>query len=269
MVEQPPLVCCPWQRPGHRAAAPGARCRGGAGRAGAGSPGQLCGGAGAGRPWAGALSTLRVCHSCGEAFAGQRCQAHSPCLSAPCKNAGTCHVLERGGVLDYTCSCRLGFSGPLCLTPWDNACLASPCRNGGTCDLLTLTEYKCRCPPGWSGEDRGRAAAWPCPRARGVPGFPWPAGGLWSRSSSGRLPEGPQAPPRGPCPSPSLPLGKGDTLIYAAGGAGYWSTVFKSRALQTDRLGTPFPHGVRPGMAPQNLGPCWQESGVLQRGPEG
>lgn len=189
---------------------------------------------GAGRLWAEGLSTLRVCHSCGEAFAGQRCQAHSPCLSAPCKNAGTCHVLERGGVLDYTCSCRLGFSGPLCLTPWDNACLASPCRNGGTCDLLTLTEYKCRCPPGWSGEDRGRAAAWPCPRARGVPGFPWPAGGLWSRSSSGRLPEGPQAPPRGPCPSPSLPLGKGDTLIYAAGGAGYWSTVFKSRALQTD-----------------------------------
>ncbi|XP_023392229.1 neurogenic locus notch homolog protein 1 [Pteropus vampyrus] len=89
---------------------------------------------------------------CGEAFAGQRCQAHSPCLSAPCKNAGTCHVLERGGVLAYTCSCRLGFSGPLCLTPWDNACLASPCRNGGTCDLLTLTEYKCRCPPGWSGK---------------------------------------------------------------------------------------------------------------------
>lgn len=209
----------------------------------------------AGRPWAGGLSTLRVCHSCGEAFAGQRCQAHSPCLSAPCKNAGTCHVLERGGVLDYTCSCRLGFSGPLCLTPWDNACLASPCRNGGTCDLLTLTEYKCRCPPGWSGEDRGRAAL--------------ASGGPVVQKQLQATARGPPGSTPGPLPLPSLPLGKGDTLIYAAGGAGYWSTVFKSRALQTDRLGTPFPHGVRPGMAPQNLGPCWQESGVLQRGPEG
>lgn len=54
--------------------------------------------------------------------------------------------------MDYACSCPLGFSGPLCLTPLDNACLANPCRNGGTCDLLTLTEYKCRCPPGWSGK---------------------------------------------------------------------------------------------------------------------
>lgn len=104
---------------------------------------------------------------------GQRCQAHSPCLSAPCKNAGTCHVLDRGGVVDYTCSCRLGFSGPLCLTPRDNACLANPCRNGGTCDLLTLTEYKCRCPPGWSGEGpsalRVTVLCWP---AESVLGFP-------------------------------------------------------------------------------------------------
>lgn len=60
--------------------------------------------------------------------------------------------MDRGGLVDYACTCRLGFSGPLCLTPRDNACLSTPCRNGGTCDLLTLTEYKCRCPPGWSGE---------------------------------------------------------------------------------------------------------------------
>ncbi|XP_030878105.1 neurogenic locus notch homolog protein 1 [Leptonychotes weddellii] len=89
---------------------------------------------------------------CSGAFVGQRCQAPSPCLSAPCKNAGTCHVVDRGGLVDYICTCRLGFSGPLCLTPQDNACLSTPCRNGGTCDLLTLTEYKCRCPPGWSGK---------------------------------------------------------------------------------------------------------------------
>lgn len=70
-------------------------------------------------------------------------------------------MVDRSGGVDYTCSCRLGFSGPLCLTPRDNACLANPCRNGGTCDLLTLTEYKCRCPPGWSGKG---PSARPCPR---------------------------------------------------------------------------------------------------------
>uniref|UniRef100_A0A452SNF0 Neurogenic locus notch homolog protein 1 n=1 Tax=Ursus americanus TaxID=9643 RepID=A0A452SNF0_URSAM len=89
---------------------------------------------------------------CSGAFVGQRCQAPNPCLSTPCKNAGTCHTVDRGGLVDYACTCRLGFSGPLCLTPQDNACLSTPCRNGGTCDLLTLTEYKCRCPPGWSGK---------------------------------------------------------------------------------------------------------------------
>jgi Notch-like protein len=91
-------------------------------------------------------------NSCSGAFVGQRCQDSNPCLSTPCKNAGTCHVVDHGGTVDYACSCPLGFSGPLCLTPLDNACLANPCRNGGTCDLLTLTEYKCRCPPGWSGK---------------------------------------------------------------------------------------------------------------------
>lgn len=59
---------------------------------------------------------------------------------------------DRGGLVGYTCSCRLGFLGPLCLTPQDNACLPNPCRNGGTCDLLTLADFKCLCPPGWSGE---------------------------------------------------------------------------------------------------------------------
>lgn len=112
----------------------------------------------------GLTALLSVYHSCSGAFVGQRCQAHSPCLSTPCKNAGSCHVVDRGGVVDYTCSCRLGFSGPLCLTPQDNACLANPCRNGGTCDLLTLTEYKCRCPPGWSGERPSAGPSPSCPR---------------------------------------------------------------------------------------------------------
>ncbi|VTJ54253.1 Hypothetical predicted protein [Marmota monax] len=109
-------------------------------------------------------STEETC-VCSGAFVGQRCQDPNPCLSSPCKNAGTCRVVDRGGAADYACICPLGFSGPLCLTPLDNACLSSPCRNGGTCDLVTLTEYKCRCPPGWSGKSCQQAdpcASNPC-----------------------------------------------------------------------------------------------------------
>lgn len=76
---------------------------------------------------------------------------------------GTCLVAERDGAVDYTCSCRLGFSGPLCLTPQDHACLTNPCRNGGTCDLLTLNDYNCHCSPGWSGE--------PLPQTLGAPTY--------------------------------------------------------------------------------------------------
>lgn len=89
---------------------------------------------------------------CSSAHVGERCQLPNPCLSSPCKNAGTCIPLVRGSTADYSCVCRLGFTDELCLTPLDNACLNNPCRNGGTCDLVTLSEYKCRCPPGWSGE---------------------------------------------------------------------------------------------------------------------
>uniref|UniRef100_A0A8C3V1P8 Neurogenic locus notch homolog protein 1 n=1 Tax=Catharus ustulatus TaxID=91951 RepID=A0A8C3V1P8_CATUS len=89
---------------------------------------------------------------CSGAYVGERCQLPNPCLSSPCKNAGTCTALVRGNTADYTCACRLGFTDELCLTPRDNVCLSNPCRNGGTCELLTLSEYKCRCPPGWSGK---------------------------------------------------------------------------------------------------------------------
>ncbi|NWT44837.1 NOTC1 protein, partial [Chroicocephalus maculipennis] len=89
---------------------------------------------------------------CSGAYVGERCQLPNPCLSSPCKNAGTCTPVVRGSTVDYTCACRLGFTDELCLTPRDNVCLSNPCRNGGTCDLLTLSEYKCRCPPGWSGK---------------------------------------------------------------------------------------------------------------------
>ncbi|NWH62139.1 NOTC1 protein, partial [Geococcyx californianus] len=89
---------------------------------------------------------------CSGAYVGERCQLPNPCLSSPCKNAGTCTPVVRGSTVDYTCACRLGFTDELCLTPRNNVCLSNPCRNGGTCELLTLNEYKCRCPPGWSGK---------------------------------------------------------------------------------------------------------------------
>ncbi|XP_032993593.1 neurogenic locus notch homolog protein 1 isoform X2 [Lacerta agilis] len=92
-----------------------------------------------------------VCR-CPSSHVGSRCHLQNPCLSYPCKNAGTCQPIVRGNVAEYTCACHLGYTDKLCLTPEENACLSSPCHNGGSCDLVTLTEYKCRCPPGWSGK---------------------------------------------------------------------------------------------------------------------
>lgn len=163
-----------------------------------------------------------VCHSCSDAFVGQWCQAPNPCLSAPCKNAGTCHAVDRSGVADYTCSCRLGFSGPLCLTPQDNACLANPCRHGGTCDLLTLSEYKCRCPPGWSGEG--------APGSRGCPREGWAGLGL------------PLAPPNTMCFRDARTLsvaGRGYRLSQAVG-------VCDQKQLPAPTLETQDPHPSLP-----------------------
>uniref|UniRef100_A0A8C6XMQ4 Neurogenic locus notch homolog protein 1 n=1 Tax=Naja naja TaxID=35670 RepID=A0A8C6XMQ4_NAJNA len=89
---------------------------------------------------------------CSSDFIGQRCQFPNLCLSSPCNNGGTCHPVVEGNTPDYVCSCQLGYIDKLCLTIEENACLSGPCRNGGSCDLVTLTEYKCRCPPGWSGK---------------------------------------------------------------------------------------------------------------------
>lgn len=129
-----------------------------------------------------ALTACLAPARCGGAYVGERCQLPNPCLSSPCKNAGTCTALVRGSTVDYSCACRLGFSDELCLTPRDNVCLSNPCRNGGTCDLLTLSEYKCRCPPGWSGEGSAGDMA--------LPGEGWPAAGvgscLWFWGLAGR-----------------------------------------------------------------------------------
>uniref|UniRef100_A0A4W3GEJ5 Neurogenic locus notch homolog protein 1 n=1 Tax=Callorhinchus milii TaxID=7868 RepID=A0A4W3GEJ5_CALMI len=88
------------------------------------------------------------------------------CLSSPCRNAGKCQTVVRGGSAEYVCTCRLGYTDALCLTPRNNACLSSPCRNGGSCELVnSLQEYKCRCSPGWAGKNCQQAdpcASNPC-----------------------------------------------------------------------------------------------------------
>lgn len=88
---------------------------------------------------------------CPSDYVGSRCQHPSPCSPSPCRNGGECRAVSHGNTFDFRCVCRPGFTDRLCLTPNNHACMSSPCRNGGTCDLMTLTTYRCRCPPGWSG----------------------------------------------------------------------------------------------------------------------
>lgn len=90
---------------------------------------------------------------CPDLFAGQACQFRNPCYHSPCRNSATCRVITQVNKVDFVCNCRLGYSDRLCLTPTDNVCLSSPCRNGGTCDLTSIHNYKCKCPPGWSGKN--------------------------------------------------------------------------------------------------------------------
>ncbi|KAJ0012984.1 hypothetical protein NQD34_017318 [Periophthalmus magnuspinnatus] len=89
---------------------------------------------------------------CPSDYVGNRCQFPSPCSPSPCRNGGECRPVVHGNTFDFRCICRLGFTDRLCLTPTNHACMSSPCRNGGTCDLITLSSYRCRCPPGWSGK---------------------------------------------------------------------------------------------------------------------
>uniref|UniRef100_A0A3Q3GPB0 Neurogenic locus notch homolog protein 1 n=1 Tax=Labrus bergylta TaxID=56723 RepID=A0A3Q3GPB0_9LABR len=89
---------------------------------------------------------------CRDGYVGSRCQFPDPCTSSPCMNGGACRAVTKGNTVDFNCTCKLGFNGHRCVTPIDNVCISSPCRNGGTCELESLTTYKCRCPPGWSGK---------------------------------------------------------------------------------------------------------------------
>lgn len=90
-------------------------------------------------------------HRCPSDYVGDRCQYPSPCSPSPCRNGGKCQPVSHGNTFDFHCMCRLGFTDRLCLTPTNHACMNSPCRNGGTCELISLSVFRCSCPPGWSG----------------------------------------------------------------------------------------------------------------------
>lgn len=89
---------------------------------------------------------------CLDPYAGSGCQFHNPCFLSPCRNGGVCHLITSANKVDFVCNCSLGYTDRLCLTPTNNVCLSAPCRNGGTCELTSIYNYKCKCPPGWSGK---------------------------------------------------------------------------------------------------------------------
>lgn len=90
---------------------------------------------------------------------GSSCEFRDPCTTSPCMNGGTCRAVTKGNTVDFNCTCKLGYTDRRCMTPIIDACIISPCLNGGTCELEGVQAYKCRCPPGWSGNiqhDYGR-----------------------------------------------------------------------------------------------------------------
>ncbi|XP_014860989.1 PREDICTED: slit homolog 3 protein isoform X1 [Poecilia mexicana] len=73
----------------------------------------------------------------------------APCLSAPCRNNGTC---VSGAAGSYHCACPFGFKGQDCEVPI-NACISFPCHNGGTCHIPPGRDdqFSCVCSPGFEG----------------------------------------------------------------------------------------------------------------------
>ncbi|XP_017848207.1 protein crumbs isoform X3 [Drosophila busckii] len=87
---------------------------------------------------------------CPEEYTGPQCDVlkQLTCENEPCRNGSTCadgFNAQTGN--NFTCSCTMGFEGPLCDTPF---CEQTPCANGGLC-LTTNNLPNCKCSLGYTG----------------------------------------------------------------------------------------------------------------------
>ncbi|XP_062121853.1 protein crumbs isoform X5 [Drosophila sulfurigaster albostrigata] len=87
---------------------------------------------------------------CPDDYTGPQCDAlkQMTCENEPCRNGSSCENgfnAQTGN--NFTCTCSMGFEGPLCDTPF---CELTPCANGGLC-LSTNTIPNCKCSLGYTG----------------------------------------------------------------------------------------------------------------------
>ncbi|KAI1733255.1 CUB domain-containing protein [Ditylenchus destructor] len=92
--------------------------------------------------------------TCPQNYTGSRCQfGIDDCIhdGVSCPNGGVCQDLP--GVETTKCICRTGFTGKDCSEISDPCQSQNPCRNGAECLPLQLGRYKCKCLPGWEGQN--------------------------------------------------------------------------------------------------------------------
>ncbi|PAV69127.1 hypothetical protein WR25_05783 [Diploscapter pachys] len=94
---------------------------------------------------------------CKPGYIGKECQtriAFDPCSSDPCKNGGSCQMVEpeiEGEKPTFECYCSPGFGGPTCD---QRPCDTNPCKNNGTCRTTrAFSSYFCDCPPTFGGKN--------------------------------------------------------------------------------------------------------------------
>eukprot|EP01048_Picozoa_sp_COSAG05_P012495 COSAG05_NODE_1253_length_5369_cov_14.480674_4_plen_385_part_00 len=78
-----------------------------------------------------------------------KCVEDDECASTPCLNGASC----TDKVANFTCACRLGFTGVYCAVDVDE-CSSKPCSNGGTC-THGANSFSCRCTSDWTGTTCG------------------------------------------------------------------------------------------------------------------
>lgn len=94
-------------------------------------------------------STIKFKCLCYDGYDGQYCnETKDFCSKNPCKNGGSCSVIEEADFASYMCTCVTGFTGVHCEDNV-NECEEHPCGYGNCIDLIG--NYKCECYPGYKG----------------------------------------------------------------------------------------------------------------------